>query len=267
LLTFSIIAQLWDAKFERNINISEDCSNALRSLLTIGANERATFNFFKVIGPALEVFDQNDIPYFIEELKGLSKLFDQEAELAIAYRFMEEIKGILHSGEKIGGDEMESLCLQAEEKLSTIFRHFSFCAKYKLTTIKSIDLIKSRHKEPTYRHYKVSLDTVTAGYLDAEAVYPFFTDADSVLLLKEYDDVERFLSLSPFVIDENALRGEKKSKIFIFSHYDKERDVVVYYFTNNADEKLEVTMQNFERLREQFDDFCTLLLGTQLKLI
>jgi hypothetical protein len=113
----------------------------------------------------------------------------------------------------------------------------------------------------------VSLDTVTAGYLDAEAVYPYFTDADSVLLLKEHDNVESYLSLSPFVIDENALRGEKKSKIFAFSHYDKNRDVVVYYFMNNANEKLEVTMQNFERLREQFDDFCTLLLDTQLKLI
>jgi len=267
LLTFSIIAQLWDAKFEQKIQIPDDCAQGLRSLLTVSAAERETFNFFKVIGPILDVFDQNELTYFIEELKGLSSLFGQEAELATAYRFMEEIKVILHSGEKIGADELESLCLQAEEKLSVIFKHFSFCAKYKLTTIKSIDLIKSRHGAPSYRHYKVSLDTVTAGYLDAEAVYPYFTDADSVLLLKEHDNVESYLSLSPFIIDENALRGEKKSKCFAFSHYDKDRDVVVYYFMNNATETLEVSNQNFEDLRQQYDDFCTLLLGTQLKLL
>ena len=267
LLTFSMVAQLWDAVHEKGIEIGDNCKESIRSMLTVSGDERAVFNFFKVIGPILEELDRHEVPYFIEELQGLSKLFADEADLQQAYQFMEEIKGILHSGDKISGDEMESLCLQAEEKLSTLFKHFGFAAKYKLTTIKAIDLIKSRHRAPTYRHYKVSLDTVTAGYLDAEAVYTHFTDAKSVLLLKELDNVESYLSLSPFIIDENALKGEKKSKIFAFSHYDKARDVVVYHFMNNQSETLEITGDHFENLKEQFDDFSTLLFGTQLKLL
>ena len=37
---------------------------------------------------------------------------------------------------------------------------------------------------------------------------------------KEEEDVNQYLNLSPFIIDENAWKKEKGSKLFFFSHFD-----------------------------------------------
>ena len=51
-------------------------------------------------------------------------------------------------------------------------------------------------------------------------VFENYTDSCSVILAKGIDQVTffKFLSLSPFIIDENAIRGEDLSKLYFYSH-------------------------------------------------
>jgi hypothetical protein len=189
----------------------------------------------------------------VEELATLNAVLQQE-EFDRAHRFMEEMRAELARGE-VAAEEIESFCTQAEKHLGTIMTAFAFLVKYKLTTIKRIDILKARHKVPAYRHNQVILDRVTAGIMDGEEVYPSFTDSESVILLKTVDDVKDYLSLSPFVIDENAFTGDQNSKLFFYSYHDGADDSYHFRFVDNAEEQLIVSENRYPQIKEQFEEF------------
>jgi hypothetical protein len=57
--------------------------------------------------------------------------------------------------------------------------------------------------------------------------------------LYTFDD---FLSLSPFIIDENSLKGEDLSKLYFYSHSDN--DAYVYSWADDPQVKLIVKANN-----------------------
>jgi hypothetical protein len=134
-------------------------------------------------------------------------------------------------------------------------RVFTFLVRYKLTTIKNIDVIKARHHNPEYQHNCVVLDRATAGTLDEKKNYAAFTENNSVLFLKAVDTVDDYLNLSPFIIDENALTGNRDSKLFIYCYHEMADDAFHYRFVNDFDEKLIVSMENFPQIAQLFGEF------------
>ncbi|NJS15787.1 MAG: hypothetical protein HC788_15910 [Sphingopyxis sp.] len=77
---------------------------------------------------------------------------------------------------------------------------------------------QSRHKPAEFRLRQVLLDRVTAGFADSEETRASFTDNESVILLKDPEDVSHYLSLTPFIIDQNALTGNENTKLYYYSH-------------------------------------------------
>jgi hypothetical protein len=265
LLTYIMLSQLWDTLAVReDLEFPPDCKKALKDYLQIQPKALLLFDYTALSGYVQQFFDDNQIPYFIEELKEVRRVFFEDAEFQMAHQFMNALKReLFNNPQAIPAEEVESFCLQAEEHLGNIFKKLGFCAKYKFITIKDIDIIKPRMKPAQFRHYKVPLDTITAGYLDAEAIHSTFTDYKSVLLLKSSEDVEAFVNLSPFVIDENALKNEKKSKLYFFSHYDEAKDSYIYRFVNDEKDELVVSADHFPEIKEQFIEFQKTVLGNQ----
>ena len=73
------------------------------------------------------------------------------------------------------------------------------------------------------------LDKLTAGFLDIYEMRPAFTDNESVILLKDLDDVSKSLNLTPFIIDQNALKGDDGSKLYLLGFIAQPGDVCHYY--------------------------------------
>ena len=266
LLTFSMLGQLWDVRFEKqDAQVSEDCAKEIIKFLKLTPQERKTYYLMPLIRHIRIYFDKHDAVYFIEELKELRKALDEDASFATALDFMEAMKKELYAeGSRVAAEEIESFCVQSEEHLSNMFRLLGFTAKYKLTTIKNIDLIKKRNTQPQYKHFIVNLDTVTRGYLDQDVTFDVFTDTKSVLFLRSKKNVETYLNLSPFVIDENAYTGDDKTKLYFFSNLDSSGKKFNYQFAYVHDDMLEVSEHNYPELAADWDEFCQVVLNKKL---
>lgn len=254
LFCFTVLSQLWDARHDNpGLKLNEDHAVEFNSFFALSAGSQPTFEYVKLIASVAQIFRDNGISPFVNEFAGLGEVLQQEA-FDHAHRFMEEMRAELLRG-KVAAEEIESFCLQAEQHLGTILAALAFLVKYKLTTIKRIDIIKPRHQSPEYRHSQVMLDRVTAGIMDSEEVYPAFTDSESVILLKDIEDVKNYLSLSPFIIDENAFTGDQNSKLFFYSHHEATDDSYHFRFVDNAEDELIVSENRYPQIKKQFEEF------------
>ncbi|MFC2156159.1 hypothetical protein ACFLRB_06705, partial [Acidobacteriota bacterium] len=257
-LCFILLSQLWDIKYNKpEITIPENYLVEIIRFLALNADNYITFNCVKLIEAIAGIFKENQVKCFIEELNTSGKCIpDQEGDFHKAHLYMEEMKAELFEN-KVTAEEIGSFCVQAEEHLGTILAKLSFLVKYKLATIKSIEVIRRKQKKAKYSHRTVMLDKVTLGTLDEESTFDSFAENDSVILLKHAGDVKKYLSFSPFVIDENALTDVPGSKIFFFSypHLREGKGSYHYKLVGNDMERLIVSGEKFPEVKEQHEDF------------
>ena len=256
LLSFIVMAQLWDVKFEQK-----------EEWKSLAMSEAAIADFFDpqkpgIVGRRMPFFlhlhsllQAQNADFFITELLDFGTALTAEP-LAEAVAFMDALEAQLAMPDvKIGADELPQFCLAAEDHLGKTLSAAAFLAKYKLLTVKNIDFVKTRHAPPQYRHYKVNLDTVTAGYLDVDEVYEKYTDNKSVILLKSEDRISPSLNLSPFILDENAFTGNDKSKLFFFQAYHATKQAYRFKFAYVQTEELWASKASFPEIHAQFEAF------------
>lgn len=231
LFCFTLLSQLWDALYaDPKLAISAEQWAAIEAFKQLDEQKEQTFDYLALVITINRILADGGVAPFMSETAGLeSQLTDTETDLA--HRFMEEMRSELLAGVPSG--EVESFCIQAEKHLGTILSDLAFLVAYKLATIKSIAISKTRHKPAEFRHRQVLLDRVTAGFMDSEEIRAAFTDNESVILLKDLDDVSHYLNLTPFVIDQNALTGNENTKIYFYGHRDAAADS--YHYVSIAD--------------------------------
>ncbi|NUO01331.1 MAG: CHAT domain-containing protein, partial [Saprospiraceae bacterium] len=257
LLAYILLAQLWDEKFRLpGLNIPDEQKQAIKAFFEMKEGNWETYDHLALIRAVADVFAANNIPTFITEFNALREQFYAESGFQLAQQFLQEMKQELLGA--IAADEIESFCVQAEDHLCEIFRHIGFCAKYKLATVKTIELLKRRHEVPRYRHNIVVLDKVSAGVLDDVLESDVFSDNNSVVLLHSDDAVSPFLNLSPFLIDENALKGQQNSKLFFFRYISGNQ--FTYVLADTLKDRLDLDAGLYEPLKQQFDTFFRIVL-------
>ncbi|PHN00845.1 CHAT domain-containing protein [Flavilitoribacter nigricans] len=269
LVAYIMLAQLWDAKMSnRELIVPRYQSSVIRQFFTLSPHELMSYDYIRLIRAIRIIFDENDIPYFIEEIARAKKALYEDEAFIHAYRFMQYMREKQpHVERKLEAGEIESYCVQAEKHLGDIFRQLGFCAKYSFHTVKQINLIRPRHRLPMFRHITVKLDTITAGFLDEENLYQHFLDDNSVILVKEplNSSKPEFLNLSPFVIDEHALKQKELSRIFYFHYYNFDYQTIYYKLAQMETEKLIIDTGNYPELIQELNDFCYLFFDVDLK--
>lgn len=228
LFAFAMLSQYWNVRFDNPaLKIDDGQRAAIDAFMQIDAASEPAFDYLSLILTIEAVLTDNDIPAFMKECGGLAAaLSDGPGNTAQA--FMNEMRSELAKGTP-PGDEVESFCIQAETHLGEILKNLAFLVGYKLATIKGIAISKTRHKPAEFRHRQVLLDRVTAGFIDSEEVRTAFTDNESVILLKDLDDVSQYLNLTPFIIDQNALTRNESTKLYFYQFTDAGGDACHYY--------------------------------------
>ena len=280
--THVLLSLLWEAKIKNeSLQVPQPLLDQIQATLSLKKDTISTFNYNATIEGVLRFFDEAallgkaDSPVFIEELSALWESMQKDEVYKTATAFMAEIKREVEDG-KVASDEIESFCVQSEIHLGEIFQFLGFIAKYKLNTIKDIAVSKSRNKEARFRHFRVKLDTITAGYKDVDKEFDgTFTDNRSVILLKEERSIDRYVNLSPFIIDEHALLGKEKSKLFFFTYCDREKMELHYKYAYVQSEQDELILSDhhkdgayisiYEEIKEQLDEFCQLFFAKNFK--
>jgi hypothetical protein len=231
LFCFTLMSQLWNALYDNaGMIVSGEQWDAIEAFKRLDATQAPTFDYLSLIITIDAVLQANGTAPFMEECSSLQQQLSDEDTKA-AHLFMEQQRARLAGGTEpdVDAKEVESLCVQGERHLATLLADLAFMVRYKLATIKGISIRKTRHKPPEFRHRQVLLDRATTPYVDIEEVRASYTDNESVILLKDPEDVSQYLNLTPFVIDENALTGHENTKIYFYSHYDQASDAYHYY--------------------------------------
>ena len=256
-ISFIMLSQLWDVKRnDDSFVLSETQLNSIKSFLAQDVEQFESTDFVFIIRTIRELFQEKGIPFFLEELAHLQTGMDKTLEESHQnlLKIHEEIK----EG-KIKPKEVEDKCLVAEESLGYILQKVAFLVKYKLVTIKNIELIKSRHQDARFRHSQITLNkaltVASTGVAEIGIEFENYTDNKSVLILKaDQNVIKEYLNLTPFLIDENALNSELSSKIYLFTYHAD--DSYYYQFLNNpVDRPLGVNQKRYPMIKNHFDRF------------
>ena len=98
--------------------------------------------------------------------------------------------------------------------------------------------------------------------MDTQKEYGSFAECQSVILLKSVKELDQYLSLSPFVIDENALTGDRNSKLFFYSFQEAAAQSYHFQFIDNRNDSLVISDNQYPLLKEQLATFPREILGS-----
>ncbi|MEL7535348.1 MAG: CHAT domain-containing protein, partial [Bacteroidota bacterium] len=195
-ICYILLAQLWDAKVGGKLNLDDEFKQAF-SLLPDTSN---AFDFVKLIDKVRQLLQAAQLPPFIEEFSILFDSLEQKDDTYEAYQFLESVRDRINN-EEISSEEMEQLCNETEFCLTAFLKGVSFMAKYRLVTIKDINIFKPKHREALFRMNIGILNAFDKEFLRSrEKDQHIYTDSHSVLVVKSLREMDDFLNLSPFII-------------------------------------------------------------------
>ncbi len=252
ILTFTLLSCFWN-EYEKNnqLLISPGQWQVLRGFFAATHVKNQDINYPALLVTIREIFDLNELDPFITEYQDLKDIFQTEDEFYETHIHMQGIKTSVNNAEIMKRD-IDWLCSETEKMLTDIFSKAGFVIRYKLTTVKDIELTKSRLKKITYYITRNILDRRTP-IDDDVAEFPLYTDSRSVILAKgiDTDSFFEFLTLSPFIIDENALLGKNLANLYFYSH--RAENGFVYRWTEDPTVTLTVTDRNYPECDENGD--------------
>ncbi len=253
-LSFIVLSQLWEARYRRpDLPLDAEAQSRVKDFLFLEGESQAAFDYLGLIDAVAQVLCEHRCAHLIEECAQLREI-SRTPSFGAAHQCLESIREKLTAGTVPAG-ELEELLLQGEKSLADVLAGLIFLVKYKLAAIKRIELLKIRYQNPQYRHKHVLLDKVMKDFMDQEGTYPSFTDSESVLLLKTVADVSEFLSLSPFLIDENAFTGDQLSKLYLYAYRDAARGEYVYRLIYDPQKELRVSDHKYPQVKALIEAF------------
>jgi hypothetical protein len=285
LMAFIMVSDLWDAinRHDEAMSYTESEAAQLNAFFDLNEKTYPYFDFLLLIDAIISIFNRKDWKFYMDELNNYANGFAGTPSISKAHEFLLFIKNVLESD--VPSRLIENYCIQAEEQLANLLCDLKYLVKYKLVVVKNIEVIKVRNEPPPkYKHILVELDNNynDQGTKDTNTQLESFTDMESVLLYK--DNITQALSLSPFVIDENALTKNLNSKVFflqypIYNTAEVDDDFddldallsdapmandlpsLHYQFLENEEDHLVVTPQNHKVISRIFKNVKATILG------
>ncbi len=257
-LTYVLLAQIWEFSFESKL-ASPELKALVKAYLKRKPQQRQAYDFNPLLLELDQELKKNNIPYFIEEMD-IQQMFEKPA-FHDAHLFLNILRKKIQE-EAIAPYEIKELCIRAEESLAEIVSELGYLGKYTLAAVKNIDVLRYRHKSVTsFNHGMVKLMRVFGKLQEEELELDRYLYNRSVLLLKKNKKDggknTQELSLSPFIIDDNAFYLKTDlSKLFFFSSFQKNTGSYIYrHIIRPDDPLLEVNEEKYELVKEQFDVF------------
>jgi hypothetical protein len=209
-------------------------------------------NFSWMIRTMGNLYQQNPCEWFMPEMgENLDKKFYAALDFWVPER-----NEIGHYQINLTQEEIEKRCVEYEEKLKMILVRLAFLAKYRLVSVREINVRKHKNHEARFHHVIDLLNSSDSDFAAREIDEDKFSESHSVLLMKTIKSIEEYLNLSPLVIDTNSEVLDTKEKFVIKKDifmYTKYRNDHLMYLGTEVTEKCDLrTLSNYERLLEEF---------------
>jgi hypothetical protein len=233
-----VISELFNERElgEKKIELSGRQKKVFQTYLAATDSIGAVTSYPILLGTIREIFNEHGIHPFVSEYE--DSIFPDDDSFFRIHLHMQNVKKDIESG-YVNRVDLNQLCKETEDFLSDIFKKTGFVIRYRLCTVKSIEFSKSRLEQPAYFIRRTILSGLRQREDDVKR-YAKHTDSFSVILARGSDEetFTDFLSLSPFIIDENAIKGENLSLLYFFSH--RQQDEFVYQLSEDPMRTLKV---------------------------
>lgn len=239
-LVYVLIAQIWDnmLRLGAGWKMLDRLRPDLEAFFNLGKQGRDRLNQFTILqllGPLLE---DAETTFFIREFGQLKEDFLLSDEVKTACFFLESLQQ--HPDFAFPPSELAELSARAEESLAEIFGKLGFLGKYLLATVRNINVQKYRHTNQAQFEHMVVKWHGTLGFYDREyRLQREFMDNRSVVLLQLGERKKnKFLNLSPFIIDENtfeAVPDTSLSKLYFFAYRSQQDGHLIYKYINDPE--------------------------------
>lgn len=240
-VSFVAIATLWDAVSGTNDKklkaIPAEEKKRIDTFLNLPSGKRKAEHFLPLLDGILSLLASEKVPCLMEELPAQKNLFQAESPVAKA---VESLSNIKQKGDPAALDaaQVNFDCIEAEKQLATLLEPFGFLARYKMISVKSIDVFKNR-SNPVAAYIHNVLRMVTGGANPDQPLRfndGFYETKSVLLVLKEslkespIQPVTQFLNLTPFIIDEHAFVPDNstQARLAFFDHRKDDKKDYLY---------------------------------------
>ncbi len=235
LTTYALLAETWEQVLQSpaDYKLSADCHKLIRESFfgeKQSEKQRSNLPLLEALG---QVLKENPKSQFMSQFVSVL----EEIEVAQPRQALDDLESKIKNQDQyqayfLNPSEALTFCLETEKSLAVVLLVFGFWVKYSLTSIKDIGVLKYRHKEiPTYLHQLVALNYGSGSNRGNDKHYLNGTPLDTAsVILHQYNDWQSGgLSLSPFVIDKNALIKAPKADLhYLLSFSAKQNDCLCY---------------------------------------
>lgn len=279
LLSAILLSRLWDEQKAKPRTFDErerkNLSAFFDNSFELSLPER--FSFLQILH---RIFSkkENPLAWPLPEWEGFAPA------LASGSIFHQACQALAALNERLDKAQYSLLdCFEAEKQLALFFQDLHFLANYRMASIRHIGYQQPRNTDARYLHRYTALGIDNKANIDAEKINctPETVQTDAVLLYRGGHYSEH-ISLSPFVIDYNALTFEHGAKICFYRSQAIDGDILEYLFLEDNSlvrlekqgilkpdtdlndlmmEKEKHKILNLDRVVEQFMDARSCLLG------
>lgn len=216
-ISFVMVCQTWYDIEQKKValadNIRIEFANRF-SLLTMG-------NFCWLIRTLATTYNEQNVTWFLPEM---NVQFDKKFFAALDF-WVPERNEIGHYQINLDEEEIEKRCVDYEDKLTFILQKISFLAKYRLVSVRDIQVINPRIQEAKFHHVVDLLNSSDTDFMGQEIDEQKYANSHCVLLMKSVKSFDEYLNLSPLIIDTNSETIDTKEKfglrkdIFMYTKY------------------------------------------------
>ena len=264
-----LLAQLWENQLvnPEQWQLLPPIKSGLQNV--VDTNLNATIDTLEKLMDAVECHCTNP---FVEEILTFRQNFLQDEDIKAACHFLENLPNL---SKTLAAHEIPGLCQRAEEAVVLFFSKLGFLGRYLLATVRSIDVLKYRSKKvPEYEHLITKWHDGVYSCEQNISKHISVMDNRSVVLLRQDDaqNLGHFLSLAPFIIDENTFVKEADNTsvtLYFFTSRNPTSGQVLYTFVNSPNRRwldLDATTpaphdrrgqkkNKYQLAKDQFEDF------------
>ncbi len=186
----------------------------LSPLLQMNRRQYMQCDWLAALRQLIGFCEAQDIRLFARETQDL---FEQEEAFVQACEYLQQMRDVLGNARPEIDDPVEA-CMQAEASLAAVHVAMAFLARYRMKTVKNIDIINPGYKPVAFSHAVGELNTYVVRQ-DREEILPTFTESDSILLIDENEAAR--LNLCPFLVDKNAYIKKPVPHVFIYAFQEE----------------------------------------------
>jgi len=213
-ISFVMIAQLWFDVTCKRIKVPDSISKDFESRIQVLSMGDFTW-LIRAIG---KLYSDTKTEWFMPEV---SEKINKEFYSALEF-WVPERNEIGHYQINLTQTEIEKRCVEYEEKLMYILTRLAFLAKYRLVSVRQIEVWKSRNRNARFHHTIDLLNSSDSDFAAREIEEPQYSESHSVLLMKDIKSIGEYLNLSPLIINTHSEVLDTKEK------FEIQKDIFMY---------------------------------------